>query len=49
MVTSTFNEKNKTFIHVNGIKYRTDEVTEFDDGSIFIPITKSDILYGEKS
>jgi hypothetical protein len=48
MVTSTSNPKNKTFLHVNGIKYRTKDAIELGDGSIFLPLTQSDILKSEK-
>ncbi|CAF1360879.1 unnamed protein product [Adineta steineri] len=48
MVTSTNNLKNKTFVHVNGIKYRTGDAIELENGSIFLPLTKSDIQTGEK-
>ncbi|CAF1060965.1 unnamed protein product [Rotaria sordida] len=48
MVTSTKNPKNKTFVHVNGIKYRTEDAIEIDYGSIFLPLTKSDIIKCEK-
>jgi len=49
MVTSTKNPSNKTFVHVNGIKYRTNDAIEMGNGSIFIPITKSDMQKSEKS
>ncbi|CAF4610970.1 unnamed protein product [Rotaria sp. Silwood1] len=48
MVTSTKNPRNKTFVHVNGIKYRTEDAIEIGCGSIFLPLTKSDILKCEK-
>jgi hypothetical protein len=40
MVTTTDNPKNKTFVHVNGIKYRTDDAIDIEYGSIFLPLTK---------
>lgn len=48
MVTSTCNPKGNEFVHVNGIKYRTVDAIEMGNGSIFIPITKSDIQKSEK-
>jgi hypothetical protein len=43
MVTSTDNPRNKTFVHVNGIKYCTDDAIDLGNGSIFLPLTKLDI------
>jgi hypothetical protein len=48
MVTSPLNPEKTTFVHVNDIKYRTDDVIEMGYGSIFLPITKSDIQKCEK-
>ncbi|UJR25787.1 hypothetical protein I4U23_007137 [Adineta vaga] len=49
MVTSTNNPSHKTFVHVNDIKYRTADAIELDHGSIFVPLTQSDIEMCEKS
>lgn len=49
MVTSTANVKQQTYVHVNKLKYRTDDIIDFDDGSIFIPLSKADILKCEKT
>jgi hypothetical protein len=49
MVTSTDNPNNKTFVHVNGIKYRTDDAIEIGHGSIFLPLNESDIRSCEKA
>lgn len=48
MVTSTQNPKQQTFIHVNGIIYRSNDVIELGNGSIFIPISREEIVRGEK-
>ncbi|CAF1138275.1 unnamed protein product, partial [Adineta ricciae] len=49
MVTSTNNPDNQTFVHVNSIKYHTDDAIDLDYGSVFVPLTKSDINSCEKS
>ncbi len=49
MVTSRCNPKGNEFVHVNGIKYRTNDAIELGNGSIFIPITKLDIQKSEKT
>ncbi|CAM4745562.1 unnamed protein product [Rotaria magnacalcarata] len=49
MLTTTKNPKNQTFIHVNRLKYRTGDAIELDNGSVFVPLAKSDILKGEKT
>jgi len=49
MVTSANNPKNKTFVHVNGIKYRTNDAIDIGHGSIFLPLSKSDIQNCEKT
>ncbi len=48
MVTSTNNPKKQTFIHVNDIKYHTNDAIQLDNGSIFLPITKMDMKNNEK-
>lgn len=48
MVTSTNNPKRQRFIHVNGIKYRTDDAIELDYRRIFIPITREEMNHCEK-
>ena len=49
MVTSTMNPKQKTYVHVNDIKYHSDAAVDIGCGSIFVPLTKSDIEKCEKS
>ncbi|CAF1188085.1 unnamed protein product, partial [Adineta ricciae] len=49
MVTSTNNLNNQTFVHVNSIKYHTNDAIDLDYGSVFVPLTKSDIISREKS
>lgn len=52
MVTSANNPEQQTFVHVNEIKYHTDDAIPVSNGSVFIPITSIDIKkttkkYGE--
>ena len=48
MVTSTNNPKRQTFIHVNGIKYRSKDAIELGNGSLFLPISREEIIVSEK-
>ena len=48
MVTSMDNPKHQVFVHVNGIKYCTNDAVDLSNGSIFLPLTDSDISQREK-
>lgn len=49
MVTTKENPQRKTFVHVNNIKYDTNDAIEINHGSIFIPLTELDISKCEKT
>lgn len=42
------NPERERFLHVNGIKYYTEDAIALDNGSIFIPISKEEIKNCEK-
>lgn len=49
MVTSSKNPNKKTYVHVNEIKYHTDDTIPIGNGSIFIPISDFDIKNAKKT
>lgn len=49
MITSTNNPQQKTFVHVNEIKYHTDDAIPICNGSVFIPFTNTDIKNAKKT